>query len=88
VRKPCGQSWADHLPMKTVKELMGHANISPTVEIYRTVSEDHLPKSRWILEAVTGDSEAAVIRPCRPHAVDHPLAVQSRSGSGQMENIG
>ena len=32
--------------------------------------------------------KATGIRPSRAPVVDHPLAVRSRSGSGQMENIG
>ena len=54
-----GQNWANRLPMNALRDPMGHADMSPTGEFYCTISEDHLAKARWIMEAGTDGNEAA-----------------------------
>lgn len=46
LRKCCCQNWVDGgLPITTVKELMGHADIATTQKYYCTVDEDHRAKA-------------------------------------------
>jgi integrase len=50
LRKCCCQNWVDGgLPITTVKELMGHADISTTQKYYCTVDDDHRAKAAAIV---------------------------------------
>ncbi len=85
LRKSCGVSWANHLPMHVTQAYMGHADITTTQHYYLSVGEEHAKHASWVIDQVTmlnGDKNDAKVTPSWTWTRPWPW----RYGSGQCAN--
>ena len=57
LRKCCCQNWANHLPPNVTRELMGHADISTTMEYYSQVDKDHRKKAARVINRLVSNCD-------------------------------